>query len=68
VSAALRTREEAAIARIADALGFTLNPARLRADELEEMAAMVGALPRAELRCNGVFPDEIDEDPEEVDA
>lgn len=38
MSAALRAREEAALARIAGALGFTLNPARLRADDLEDLA------------------------------
>jgi hypothetical protein len=40
VSAALRAREEAAIARIAASLDFTLDVGRLRADELEEMATL----------------------------
>lgn len=64
MSVILRAREEAAIARIAAALDFTLDATRLRADELEEMAALIERSSPSELRCNGVFPDEIDEDPE----
>jgi hypothetical protein len=78
VSAALRAREEQAIQRIADALGFVRVSDRLRADELEEMAVRaehparrlwegepfpVERAQQPELFCNGVFPDEIDEDP-----
>jgi hypothetical protein len=61
VSAALRAREGAALARIAAALDFKLDATRLRADELEEMAALIER--SSELFNPDVSHDEIDEDP-----